>query len=181
MTSLDSLTVSLDCDICKWVSPIDKQCYAFSAGKLLAASSLHCVNCMFLYALYLSRDHFNQLCLTKAWFNPLCLLQSIAISRTHSSLTPNQKMHKQQTCVAYKWAYFLCRHLCLRSDVISNKMRDALKPSLHYDEEPYNIEFSANLGPARCDVGTFWCMLNARLSSLDTPWWKSQPTQLHVT
>jgi len=22
-------------------------------------------------------------------------------------------MHKQQTCVAYKWADSLCRHLCL--------------------------------------------------------------------
>jgi len=31
----------------------------------------------------------------------------------------------------------------------------ALKPSLHCNEEPYNIEFCANLGPARCDVGTF--------------------------
>jgi len=34
-------------------------------------------------------------------------------------------------------------------------MRDAIKPSLRCDEEPYNIEFSASLGPARCDVGTF--------------------------
>jgi len=33
-------------------------------------------------------------------------------------------------------------------------MCDALKPSLHCDEEPYNIKFSTNLGPARCDVGT---------------------------
>ena len=64
-------------------------------------------------------------------------------------------MHKQQTCVAYKWAYSLCRHLCLRSDAISKKMRDALKPSLHYDEEPYNIDFCRSLGPARCDKGTF--------------------------
>jgi len=64
-------------------------------------------------------------------------------------------MHKEQTCVAYKWAYSLCRHLCLRSDVVSKKMRDALKPSLHCDEEPYNIKFCANLGPACCDVGTF--------------------------
>jgi len=32
-------------------------------------------------------------------------------------------------------------------------MRDALKPSLHCDEEPYNIEFCANLGhfTSRCD------------------------------
>jgi len=51
-------------------------------------------------------------------------------------------MHKQQTCVAYKWAYSLCRRLCLRSDVISKKMRE---PSLYCDEEPYNIEFCANL------------------------------------
>jgi len=65
-------------------------------------------------------------------------------------------MHKQQTCVAYKWAYSLCRHLCLHSDVISKKkMHDTLKKSLHCDEEPYNVEFCANLGPARCDVGTF--------------------------
>jgi len=34
-------------------------------------------------------------------------------------------------------------------------MRYALKPSLHCDEEPYHIELCANLGPARCDVGTF--------------------------
>jgi len=35
-------------------------------------------------------------------------------------------------------------------------MRDAFKkPSLHCDEESYNIEFCANLGPARCDMGTF--------------------------
>jgi len=34
-------------------------------------------------------------------------------------------------------------------------MRDALKPSLHCDEEPHNIGFCTNLGPARCDVGTF--------------------------
>jgi len=33
-------------------------------------------------------------------------------------------------------------------------MCDALKSSLHYDEELCNIEFCANLGPARCDVGT---------------------------
>jgi len=37
MTSLESLTVSVDCDIRKWVSLKDKQCYAFSAGKFLAA------------------------------------------------------------------------------------------------------------------------------------------------
>jgi len=35
-------------------------------------------------------------------------------------------------------------------------MRDALKPSLHCAEEAYNIEFCANLGSARCDVGTFF-------------------------
>jgi len=34
-------------------------------------------------------------------------------------------------------------------------MCDALKPSLHCDEEEYNIELCANLGPARCDVHTF--------------------------
>jgi len=34
-------------------------------------------------------------------------------------------------------------------------MHDALKPSHHCDEEQYNIEFCANLGPACCDVGTF--------------------------
>jgi len=33
-------------------------------------------------------------------------------------------------------------------------MHDALKPSLHCDKEPY-VDFCANLGPARCDVGTF--------------------------
>jgi len=64
-------------------------------------------------------------------------------------------MHKQHTCVAFKWACSLCRHLCLRSDVIRKKMRDALKPSHHCDEEQYNIEFCTNLGPARSDVGTF--------------------------
>jgi len=46
-------------------------------------------------------------------------------------------------------------YLCQHSDVLSKKMRDTLKPSLHCDEEPYNIEFCANLGPARCDIGTF--------------------------
>jgi len=34
-------------------------------------------------------------------------------------------------------------------------MCDALKPSLHCDEEPHNIEFCENLCPARCDVRTF--------------------------
>jgi len=34
-------------------------------------------------------------------------------------------------------------------------MHEALKPSLHCDEELYNMEFCTNLGPARCDVGTF--------------------------
>jgi len=34
-------------------------------------------------------------------------------------------------------------------------MCDTLKPSLHCDEESYNIEFCANLGFAHCDVGTF--------------------------
>jgi len=64
-------------------------------------------------------------------------------------------MNKQQTYFAYKWAYSLCGHLCLRSDVISKKMCDTLKPSLHCDEEPYNIEFCANLGPTRGDVALF--------------------------
>jgi len=64
-------------------------------------------------------------------------------------------MHKQQTYVGYKWAYSLRSHLCLRSDATCKKMRDAVKPSLHCDEEPYNIEFCANLGPAHCVVGTF--------------------------
>jgi len=91
----------------------------------------------------------------KGWFNLLCLLQSTAMCRTHSSRTLHQKMHKQQTCVVYKWAYSLCRHLCLCSDVISKKMRDTLKPSHHCNEEPYNIEFCTNLGPAGCDIGTF--------------------------
>jgi len=30
-------------------------------------------------------------------------------------------MRKQQTSVACKWAYSLCRHLCLRSDATSQK------------------------------------------------------------
>jgi len=64
-------------------------------------------------------------------------------------------MHKQHTCAAYKWAYSLCRHLFLRSDAIRKKMLDALKPSPHYNEEPYNIKFCANLDPARCGTGTF--------------------------
>jgi len=34
-------------------------------------------------------------------------------------------------------------------------MCDALKPSLYCHEEPYNIEFCANLGQARCDIRTF--------------------------
>jgi len=34
-------------------------------------------------------------------------------------------------------------------------MRNALKPSLHCDEELYNIEFCANLSPTHCGVGTF--------------------------
>jgi len=36
-------------------------------------------------------------------------------------------MHKQQAFVACKWAYYLCRHLCLRSDVTSKKEHDALQ------------------------------------------------------
>ena len=114
--SLDSLTVSVDCDIRTWVSLIDRWCYAFSAGKILAASSLHCVNCrrtvnlnpcFFTYCtchmtISTSCVWLKVKCALKEWSNPLCLLQSIAISRTHSSLTLNQKMHKQQTCVAYK-------------------------------------------------------------------------------
>jgi len=79
-------------------------------------------------------------------------------------------MHKQQTCVAYKWAYSLCRHLCLRSDVNVKNNARCIKPSLHCDEEPY-IKFCTNLDPARCDVGAFSCTLDARLStSLDRPW-----------
>jgi len=65
------------------------------------------------------------------------------------------KLTNAQTCVACEWAYSLCRHMCLRSDFISKKMHDTLKPSLHCNEEPYNIEFCTILGPARCDVGTF--------------------------
>jgi len=38
---------------------------------------------------------------------------------------------------------------------MSKTTRNALKPSLHCDEEPYNIEFCANVGPARYDVDTF--------------------------
>jgi len=68
----------------------------------------------------------------KRWINPLRPLQSIAISRAHSSLTLNQKMHKQQTCVVHKWAYSLCRHLCLCSDAISKKMRVALRGEWDY-------------------------------------------------
>jgi len=34
-------------------------------------------------------------------------------------------------------------------------MRNTLKASLYCDEVPYNIEFCANLGRARCDTGTF--------------------------
>ena len=111
MTSLDSLTVSVDCDICKWVSLIGKYCYAFSAGKLLAASSLHCVNCRLnlnpcFFTYCTCHVTISTSCVwLKGWFNPLCLLQSIAISRIHSSLILNQKMRKQQTCVAYMWAY----------------------------------------------------------------------------
>ena len=126
---------------------IDKLCYAFSAGKLLAASSLHCVNC----SLNLSPCFFKYCtchvtistsCVwLKEWFNPLCLLQSTAISRTHSSLTLNQKMHKQQTCVAYKWACSLCRHLCLRSDVIRKKNARRIKTitSLRWRTVQYRI------------------------------------------
>ena len=125
MTSLDSLFVSVDCDICKWVSLIGKYCYAFSAGKLLAASSLHCVHCRvnlnpcFFAHCTCDVTISNSCVWPKGWFNTLCLLQSIAISRTHSNLPLNETMHKQQTYVAHKWAYSLCRHLCLRSDVIN--------------------------------------------------------------
>ena len=70
----------------------------------------------------------------KGWFDPLSLPQSIAISRTPSFLgltvTLNQQMHKQHTCVVCKRAYSLCRHLCLCSDAISKKMRDALKKNI---------------------------------------------------
>ena len=98
--------------------------FAFSAGKLWAASCLHCVNCMpnpcfFTYCtchvtISTSCVWLKVKCALKGWFNLLWLLQSIAISRNHSSLTFNQKMHKQQTRVAYKSAYSLCRHLCLQ-------------------------------------------------------------------
>jgi len=30
-----------------------------------------------------------------------------------------------------------------------------VKPSLHCNEELYNIKFCTNLGPVRCDIGTF--------------------------
>jgi len=123
--------LSVDCDICKWVSLIDKQRYTFSVGKLLAASSLHCVNCRLnlnpcFFTYCACHVTISTSCVwPKGWFNPLCLL-----------LTLNEKMHKQQTCVAYKWVYSLSRHLCLCSDAISKKIREALKPSLHCDEEP---------------------------------------------
>jgi len=98
MTSLDSLTVLVDCDIYKWVSLIDKWCYAFSAAKLLVASSLHCVNCrlnlnpcFFTYCtchmtISTSCVWLKVKCTQKGWFNPSWLLQSTAISRTNSSL-----------------------------------------------------------------------------------------------
>jgi len=34
-------------------------------------------------------------------------------------------MHKQQTCVAYKWAYSLCRHLCLLPTLRYHKQKNA--------------------------------------------------------
>ena len=92
----------LDCNICKWVSLIDKQCYAFSAGKLLAASSLHCVNCRLnlnpcFFTYCTCHVTISTSCVwLKGWFNPLYLLQSIAISRTHSSLTLNKKCTKSK-------------------------------------------------------------------------------------
>jgi len=135
----------------------------------LPASSLHCVNCRLnlnpcFFTYCTCHMTISTSCVwLKGWFNPLCLLQSIAISGTHSSLILNQKMHEQQTCVAYMWAY-LFGHLCLRSDAISKKFRDALKPSFHCNEEPYNIELCAILRPARCDVGT--CLMHAECKTV---------------
>jgi len=48
-----------------------------------------------------------------------------------------------------------CVDICAYAQMSQVKKCDALKPSLHCDEEPYNIEFCANLSPACCDVGTF--------------------------
>jgi len=56
-------------------------------------------------------------------------------------------------------------------------MRDALKPPFHYDEEPYNIEFCANLCPARCDVGTFLMHAERKTVYPRETLVKHQPTQ----
>jgi len=47
------MIVSVDCDIFKWLSLIDKQFRDFSASKLLAASCLRCVNCRLNPSLFL--------------------------------------------------------------------------------------------------------------------------------
>jgi len=44
MTSSESITCLVEHDICFRLSPMDQCCHGFSAGRLLAASCLHCVN-----------------------------------------------------------------------------------------------------------------------------------------
>jgi len=58
-------------------------------------------------------------------------------------------------------------------------MGDGIKPSLHCDGEPHNIEFCANLGPAHCDVGTF--LMNAEREAVQArETLVEQPTNTNV-
>jgi len=50
-------------------------------------------------------------------------------------------MHKQETCVANKLTYSLCRHMCLHSDVISKNNAQHIKTitSLQWKTVQYRI------------------------------------------
>ena len=165
MTSLHSMTVSVDCYVCKRLSLIGKWCHGFSVGDLLAGFCLHFVNCrlnlnpcLFTYCtshvtVSTSCVWLKVKCALMGWFYLPCLLQPIAISRIRSSLTLNQQMHRQANmCCVWSTPCVDIRAYAQMS--LGKTMRDVLKPPLHCDEVPYNIEFYANLDPANCLVGT---------------------------
>jgi len=71
----------------------DRQVLLWFQCLLLAASCLPCVNCrlnleckpLSLYVLYLSRDHFNQLCLTEGQMYSDMMVSSIVPTAVHSN------------------------------------------------------------------------------------------------
>ena len=49
MTSSECVTFSVDCDVYKWLSMMDKYCHGYNACKLWAGSCLYCVNSRLIF------------------------------------------------------------------------------------------------------------------------------------